>query len=304
MRRISSPAFILVIVALAAATLTAPAVAEEKPSYQWFSTIRDGNYFQYKGECAEARAKYEEALALSADEEQKADVLVRIAKTYEGEIRRDEAIAAWKRILDECPSSGHLPWVYFRLGELHRSISLVSANASDEEHRRAHNEMRDEEAAFWFEKAVETGPPANEWVLSSKLYLAGIYFDMGRRSDGLAVLEEMSTLAPLSITSPNHVGPFKRMNDTRVTLSERLDETRASALKRRRAARTRLVGWSVTPGDAARSIADLSTLAAKYEGTEIGEMARQKIDAILTASGLPLSEDLQLDGEDDLPESP
>ena len=280
MRRVSSLASILGVGALAAAVLATPAFAEDKPSYKWFSTIRDGNYFQYTGECAQARAKFEQALAISANEEEKADVLVRIAKTYEGEIRRDDAIAAWKRVVGECPSSGLLPRVFFRLGELHRSITLLPLDASDDERHQVNNQMRNETAVVWFEKAVESGLPYERYVLSSKIYLAGIYMDLGREDEAWGMLDQLASLDVDEVQTPAPAGPFDEAEAWPATLMERIDAARSHAQLIRHTAMVRLVEWSLK-ADAVASISALEKLADRYAGTEVEEMALEKIQEIL-----------------------
>ncbi|MCD6405235.1 MAG: tetratricopeptide repeat protein [Planctomycetes bacterium] len=269
--------------------------SEERRQYRWYSTIRDGNYYLYKGKHDKALAAFEKALSLSVSEEEKADTLLRMAKSYEGAFKRKEAVATWKRIVEECPSSGHLPYVCARLAELHRSITLVSPKATEAEEREVSKKMTNDTAIYWFEKAVQSGPPYAPYVLSAKLYLAGIYPEVGRKDEAQQILEEISTIDIYDVKKPAYVGPFKEMNDDRITMSERLDETRSRLLSRRKSARRRLVETCVVWSDPVKSIVNLQKLVDKYPDTEIAKMAREKIEVLSEQLGLKTATDDLID---------
>lgn len=244
---------------------------------RWYNRIHDGRYHSMSRRQTEALDLYEEAFRFAQNDEERVDTLLAVAEAYEGLSSRTAAIQTYKRILKEYPESGHTPRVAFRLGELHRSISLLPASTPRAEMERViTTEMTDDKSRPYFEKALATGAALNPWVLSSKAYLSLIYKEAGREQEAMDLARELATLDIYSIKEPDYVGPYARMNAPERTLNERIDEVRARAAKGRIIASRRLVAWSVAPGDSEETLVKMRVLIKQYPGTEIEKFAREE----------------------------
>ncbi len=252
------------------------ASGQDGSAVAWYESMSEGSSYYYLREHDRALQFYEEALPLAPSDEHKADTLLRIAEVYEGMFRRSDAIATYERVLAECQGTPHAPRVYFRLGELHTSITLLPPWTSDAVEAEVLAEMIPSNSIPYSEKAVSLGPALGKWTLSSKIYLARLYRDTDREQESWSILHELANIDVYDVTDPDYAGPYTRMNAAEETHGERLDDTRVHALVVRRSARQRLVWWSTVPDDLGQSILNLRALQESYAGTEVESWAKQQ----------------------------
>jgi len=243
---------------------------------EWHALVSEALAARARGEAEQALLLCQRALASASSDEDRADVLVQMAETYESQGRLSEAVGTYEDVLRDYPQMGHAARVCFRLGELYTSVSLLPEGATEAEvDRLQRTEMLPEKGMPYFEQAVAVGPPLSSWVLASKLYLARLYMDTGRQAEAWRILQELATLKVEEVNTPDYVGPYAELS-THKTAEERLAEARAFAARVCRSAQARLVTWSVVPGDAVQSLQNLQALMERYAGTEVEALARKE----------------------------
>lgn len=262
----------VLLVTISVSVSAGPIPPQVDPADRWYTVLN----FAWNASGEHGVSGCLNALALAPDAEHEADTLLYLARAYEHAMDRSKAVATYKRIIEEHPSSGHLPRVYFRLGELHTSVTLVPGSASEQRRDAVRKEMTKEKCVGYFEAAIATGPPWNSWVRASRMYLAGIY----DKEKGLEILHEIANLDTYDVKEPDYTGPYLEHNDPRNTLGERLDSARLEAATARRNARRRLVLRSIIHRDPVQSIANLRTLIERYPDSDISSMALEKIEKL------------------------
>jgi beta-lactamase regulating signal transducer with metallopeptidase domain len=212
----------------------------------WHTMVSEALGARARGEAEQALLLCQRALSSASADEDRADVLLQMAETYQSQGRLSEAVATYQGILRDYPQTGHRARIRFRLGELYASVSLLPEGATEGEvDRLQRTEMIPEKGEIpYFEQAVVAGPPLSSWVLASKLYLARLYMDTGRQAQAWSILQELATLKVEEVNTPDYVGPYAELS-TQKTAEERVAEARAFAARVRRSAQTRLVSWSV-----------------------------------------------------------
>lgn len=244
----------------------------------WRDKIDKGRRVARAGDADRAAVLFEEAFRLGPTEDHKADALIQKAEAYENALRRADAIATYERITRECPDTRLLAKVYSRLGELHRSISLVRPNASEEEKKAVMNEMKNAISMPYFEKALKYGRWFDRYVLKAKGYLSGIYWEVGRKEDAQKIRDEFISMDIYDVKEPCFVGPYNKLVESRETYAVRVDKARALVNSYRHRAMSRIVETSVRPGNPLWSLARLQQVVEKYHGTDIEKMAKKKIE--------------------------
>ena len=246
------------------------------PATAWYTAMNEAVDLQYFGQKEQALALYEEAFLLAPSDEHRADTLLYLAQAYEGLRLRSEAIEIYKRIVADYPSSQHIPRVYFRLGEVHTSITLLPEKTDPNQKRQiVKTQMTHEIAIPYFEQSVASGGPFDPWGLASRIYLAGRYRDTGSETKAWDIVHELSNLNIYDVTKPKYVGPYVEMNASETTLCEWLDDARTLAARVRNSARNKLIPWSLSGGPV-ESIINLRDLIRLYPGTEIEVQAQEK----------------------------
>jgi tetratricopeptide (TPR) repeat protein len=239
------------------------------PATAWYTAMNEAVDLQYFGQKEQALALYEEALSLAPSDEHRADTLLYLAQAYEGLRLRSEAIETYKRIVADYPSSQHIPRVYFRLGEVHTSITLLPEKTDPNQERQiVEMQMTPKIAIPYFEQSVASSGSFDPWGLASRIYLAGRYRDTGFETKAWDIIHELANLNIYDVTKPKYVGPYVEMNASETTLCEWLDDARTLAARVRNSARNKLVPWSLSGGPM-ESIINLRDLTRLYPGTEI-----------------------------------
>lgn len=280
-------AYLVIGIALVAlAGLWAAGVAGA-PSYdeavkEWLAKLgearelRDGMYVS--NNLSAVVGAYDEAVRVAPTAEHAAEALYCMAQVYESRSLRAAAIATYQDLVGLYPDSGRCPVVFFRLGELHRSITLLSPSMDREEAERIENaEMRNEIAVLYFEQAVAAGPPLDPTVLASRNYLAAIYREMEREDESWAIIHELAALEPQDLAEPPYAGPDTLSPELPDSRAARLEEARKRIGSIRRSAQERLIEWSAVPGDIEQSIVNMQVLADEYAGTPVEAMALEEI---------------------------
>lgn len=252
-------------------------ITTEAMTQQWYRMLREGRRHFTFGRQERALQYFQEGLALAQTDEQRVNTYFFIAEAYEGWSSRTKAIETYKAILEAYPASGYTPRILARLGEVHRSITLLPGNLPPEQERKiVATEMTNENAARFFEQAVSSGTASNIWVLFSRSGLANIYSESGQQAKAWEIRHDLATLDVYAIRTPQYIGPYARINAPEVTWAERLDKDRRRAAAIREAWRKRLVTWSVVPGNPAQTVVNMQALIDRYPGTEIETKAREK----------------------------
>jgi tetratricopeptide (TPR) repeat protein len=232
------------------------------------------------GHITEALPLYAQALVLAPTDEHRADTLMYVAQAYENLPSRRQAIDTYKRILTDYPQTRHAPRIYFRLGEVNRSITLLSHPPDPEEERRVfETEMIPSVSIPYFEKCASIAPPMNGWVRASRIYLANLYKETGREDQAWEITHEIAALDIYDVTEPLYIGPYKEMSAPERTLCERLDDAREGVVRARNTSRRRLVRWSIS-SDPTESILKLQQLIRRYPGTDIETKATEQIELL------------------------
>jgi len=246
--------------------------------YEWIDTMHEAGRLAWGAQLEDALNLYEQALTVATTEEQKAEALLYMAEAYEP-LSRSQAVEAYKKILEECPTSKLLPRVCSRLGEVHTSITLTPRARGHEEWQRVHTEeMVPSKAIPYYEKGVAAGPPLNRYVLDCRSGLANLYNDTDRKEEALNILYQLASLDEDQVQEPEFVGPYTEKIQTR---EERLQSAREHIQMVRRSAKQHLAEWSYVPGDPAASIANLQALMERYpEDSEITPVAEEQIAAM------------------------
>ena len=250
------------------------------PATAWYTTMNEAVDLQFFGQKEQELALYEEALSLAPSDEYRADTLLYMAQAYEGLRLRSKAIEVYKRIVADYPSGKHIPRVYFRLGEVHTSITLLPEKTDPEQERQIiESQMLPSISIPYFEQSVASGGPFDLWGLASRIYLAGLYRNTGFETEGWDIVHELANLNVYDVTSPKYVGPYVEMNAGETTLCEWLDDARTIAARVRNSARKKLVSWSLSGGPV-QSIINLHALIRRYPGTEIEARAQEKVEEL------------------------
>jgi outer membrane protein assembly factor BamD (BamD/ComL family) len=243
---------------------------------EWAAKMTEGQRLFQRHRFDEAFREFEGALTASPSEDHKGDALIFMAQCREATWKRWDAIDIYKRIVSEHSSCLQVAQANFRLGELHRSISLIALDAKEEDEKRQLAETTDENAKAFFEAAVKAGDPYNRYVLSSKAYLSGIY----EREEALTLLHELANLDIYAVKTPFYSGPWEEANSG--TMSVWVDKRRGEIWSLRSVSRGRLVARSVSvlPGDDVTSITSLQALAERYPQSDISHAAQAEIARI------------------------
>jgi len=258
-------------------------------NYEWLHAVDKASRTSRAGRLEEAIEEYRSAVELAETEEQKAETLLHMGQVYEA-LSREETIKTYRRILDECPASGLVPQVCFRLGELHRSISLVPEMESEECRRVVEEEMIPARSIPFFEKGVASGKPLERYVLFSRSYLANLYHETGREEEAWGILHELASLSLVDVQAPVFAGSFTQ----RILPQEsRLREAKDAAEKARASARRRLIAWSVDASDPTGSIARIESVAQRYPDEETILMAEKEVERLRAALAQDLREDIE-----------
>jgi len=254
--------------------------AADEPAAEWYKIMEEAVHLSSIGHRTQALKLYEQALALAPSDEHRADTLMYVARSYENLPSRRQAIDTYKRILADYPQTKHAPRIYFRLGEVHRSITLLSHPPDPEQERRVfETEMIPSVSIPYFEKCVSSAPAVNGWVRASRIYLANLYKETGREDDAWQITHEIATLDIYDVTEPLYIGPYVEMNAPERTLCERLDDAREGVVRARNTSRRRLVRWSIS-SDPTESILKLQQLINRYPGTDIETKAAEQIELL------------------------
>ncbi|HUT28542.1 MAG TPA: tetratricopeptide repeat protein [Sedimentisphaerales bacterium] len=251
-----------------------------EPAAKWYKIMDEARNLRSVSQIPQALGLYEEALAAAPTDEHRADTLMYVARAYENLPSRQDAIDTYKRILADYPDTRHAPRIYFRLGEVHRSITLLPNHPTPSEERRVlGTEMVPSVSIPYFEKCVSIAPPVNGWVRASRIYLANLYKDTGREDLAWQITHEIANLDIYDVTEPMYIGPYKQMNAPERTLCERLDDARQGVVRARNTSRRRLVRWSIS-SDPTESILKLQQLISRYPGTDIQTEATEQIELL------------------------
>ncbi len=245
--------------------LVASTAAAQESADAWTQKMAAGRQAMKSRAFEEGARLYGDAVTLAGTSERAADSLCNEAQAFEAAFKRADAIAAWKRLAIEHPDSTFATRACFRLGELYRSITLLPPGAPEAEQRKTQAEMTTANARPWFEAAVAHGGRYDQYSISSKHYLVGIYAETGRQAEALALLRELSSL-----------DPEKESKDKSAPAPSQSDPGGFLAMSRRRAAQ-KLVDSVMVPGDTAASIAALNAVAAELPGTDAEVLARAKV---------------------------
>ena len=246
------------------------------PASEWTAKMTEGQRLFHRHRFDEALREFEGAFAAAPSEDHRGDALIFMAQCKEATLKRWDAIDIYKRIVSAHPTCLQVAQANFRLGELHRSISLMPLNANEEDKKRQMAETTDENAKAFFEAAVKAGDPYNRYVLSSKAYLSGIY----DREEALPLLHELANLDIYAVKTPFYSGPWEEANSG--TMSAGVDKRREQISSLRSVSRGRLVARSVSvlPGDDVTSILSLRALAERYPDSDISHAAQAEIARI------------------------
>jgi tetratricopeptide (TPR) repeat protein len=224
-----------------------PVRSRSDPEFnEWYHLMHRGFDALTHGDFSTALASYDFALAKSESDYLRADVYLYQAKVYEGMRRRSVAIATYLQLADQFPDSAHLPYVCFRLGELHTSITLLPSGASADERAAVSREMAPAMGIPWFEIGARAGAPTDPWSLSCRSYLADLYKRTGRKDEAWRMAYELASLNLHDVKSPSYAGPYARTSKAERTWNQLLDDARVHAAGVKKAAQRRLTTWSVS----------------------------------------------------------
>ncbi len=272
-----------------AAISSEAAKAGDDPSRQWHKQMADGYDYRRLGDHKQALDCFEKALTLAPTDDQAADALFDMAQTPEAQMVRVDAIAAYKRILQDYPNSRLVPQACHELfWRLHGGIPLVAPDTTPEQRKQAEKELAPALAISYLETGaaadrIEGVGPMDSYVLNCRLWLAGMYRDVGKIEASDALLKELVCLDPCQITRSNFVRPYRRVNGQ----PRGPDKVRASVLGVRRGAQDMMVRIAVVTRDPKASVRNLGQLIVAYPESEMVAMATKRIKEIRAKGGLP-----------------
>jgi len=256
-------------------------MAMARPS-RWALLMQEGRAALARNQAQDALRHFLAAAQRGFDAESRAEAYFYVGQANEALLRRDQTIQVYMKALDLAPNGGYVPRISFRLGELYTSVGLLPSTMKPEvAEAKMRSTMSDVKAIRHFERALTCGQAGDPWVVSSKMYLAGLYINHGRDVEGWHLLHEVASLDPESIESPGYLGRSVQDSMSQEDMEQELKATRTRIASSRQAARRYLLQWSMSP-DILQRVINLRRLLGRCRGDPMEAKVRQALRAALT----------------------
>lgn len=188
----------------------------------------------------------------------------------------DQSIAAYQQVLNEEPTPALRAETCFRLGSLHRNISL--GKSLEEEKQIVETEFCSANCLPYFEMGAAAAGEYDRCAMSCRIYVALVYYDLGRKEEADAILIKLAYLDP----SKAELFPEKFLYSflSPKSFFERKGETLQYVQYIREGAAKQLINFNAIPGEDELTLKRMQEFCAGYPHTLIAEEAQAKIDEI------------------------
>ncbi len=246
---------------------------------KWADELSKTSKLRYDKKYDEAIACYDRAIEISPNAEYKAETYFHKAQGLET-WDRYEAIANYQKVLSEKPTAALRAETCFRLGSLHRNISL--GKSEEEATQIVETEFSNENCLPYFEMGAAAAGEYDKYAMSCRVYVAFVYQDTGRTQEAEAILAKLAALDP----SKAELFPdqFLVSCQSPRLFFVRKEETLQHVQMTREIAAETLVESCIVQRDDESTIARLQELCARYPKTLIAQEAENKIATIASTT--------------------